>query len=353
MDDISAPRADVTECPSCQSELSAGDLSCPHCHQLLHADTLKQLAAEADSFTQAGDLSQALVRWRSALELLPPESRQYAVITDKIDALSMQLQKSGTITSTPPADGKPAPAKSKLGPLGALGAAVVFLLSKAKFLLLGLSKATTFLSMLMAFGVYWQLWGWMFAAGFVLSIYVHEMGHVAALRKFGIAASAPMFIPGFGALVRLKQYPANPGEDAYVGLAGPVWGLGAACITGLLFLWTNNPLFAAVTHTGAFLNLLNLTPLGPLDGGRGFRALSKGERYAATIAVFLAWYLSGAGILILVLVMAGVSTFSLTAKPPEKGSLPVLVKYIILIAALAALHYWSAEVTTPRPATTP
>ena len=91
MDDLAVPGAGVTACPSCEAVLSAGELSCPRCHQLIHAETLKQLAAEAEGFTRAGDFSQALVRWRSALELLPPETRQYAVIHEKVDALSTQL----------------------------------------------------------------------------------------------------------------------------------------------------------------------------------------------------------------------------------------------------------------------
>ena len=78
------------------------------------------------------------------------------------------------------------------------------------------------------FGVYWSIYGWPLALGLVLSIYVHEMGHVAMLRRLGIAASAPMFIPGVGALVMLKQHVTDPLIDAKIGLAGPVWGLGAA-----------------------------------------------------------------------------------------------------------------------------
>src|SRR3989454_12639768 len=81
--------------------------------------------------------------------------------------------------------------------------------------------------MLLSAGVYWAAWGWKFALGVVLSIYVHEMGHVQALQRYGIKATAPMFIPGVGAVVRLKQYPASPREDARVGLAGPLGGLGA------------------------------------------------------------------------------------------------------------------------------
>src|SRR5207302_3963478 len=98
--------------------------------------------------------------------------------------------------------------------------AALFLLTKGKLLLLGLTKATTFFSMLLSLGVYWAAWGWKFALGLVLSIYIHEMGHVFALRRLGFKASAPMFIPGLGALIRLRQHPANPREDAEIGLAG-------------------------------------------------------------------------------------------------------------------------------------
>src|SRR5439155_143942 len=83
--------------------------------------------------------------------------------------------------------------------------------------LLGLTKASTLFTMLLSAGVYWAAWGWKFALGVVLSIYVHEMGHVQALQRYGIKATAPMFIPGVGAVVRLKQYPASP-RDARVGL---------------------------------------------------------------------------------------------------------------------------------------
>src|SRR5207249_8827341 len=107
---------------------------------------------------------------------------------------------------------------------GALGIVTVglLLLSKLKFLLLGLTKASTFISMFAFFGVYWSVYGWRLALGLVLSIYIHEMGHVAMLRRLGIDAGAPMFIPGVGAFVMLKQHVAEPLTDAKIGLAGPV-----------------------------------------------------------------------------------------------------------------------------------
>src|SRR5215510_769086 len=109
-------------------------------------------------------------------------------------------------------------------------ALAVLVVTKGKLLLFGLTKIGTLFSMLATLGLYWTRWGFAFALGFVVSIYIHEMGHVDALRRCGIAASPPMFIPGFGAFVRLKQRVLNPIEDARIGLAGPVWVLAAAVV---------------------------------------------------------------------------------------------------------------------------
>ena len=85
---------------------------------------------------------------------------------------------------------------------------------------------------MLSLGVYWTAWGWQFALGIILSIYVHEMGHVFALHRYGFKAAAPMFVPGVGALVRLQQPVTNTREDADIGLAGPIYGLGAALFAG-------------------------------------------------------------------------------------------------------------------------
>jgi Zn-dependent protease len=114
------------------------------------------------------------------------------------------------------------------------------------------------------------------------------MGHVAALRRFGIKATAPMFVPGLGALVRLHQYPANAREDARVGLAGPVWGCAAALAALLLGHALGNPTLLGVAVWGAGLNLFNLLPVWQLDGGRGFRALDVRQRSIVTTVAVLA-----------------------------------------------------------------
>src|SRR3989475_7787557 len=91
-----------------------------------------------------------------------------------------------------------------------------------------------------------------------------------------------MFIPGVGAFIRLKQYPTDRREDARVGLAGPVWGAGAAAAAYAVYFATHAGIWGAIAHVGAFINLFNLVPVWQLDGGRGFRALTRPQRWIAT-----------------------------------------------------------------------
>src|SRR5579872_6689288 len=224
-------------CPSCSTALPPSALSCPSCKRLVHAQELELLSQRAKQAEASGALADARVAWTQALPLLPPETLQHAAITARITDLDARIP----AVATPPQD----PAKqsawakrfARLGPVGVLlwkfKAIALLAATKGKLLLLGLTNLGTLTSMLASLGLYWTWYGWRFALGFVLSIYVHEMGHIASLRKFGIAATAPMFIPGFGALVLLKQRPATRLQDARVGLAGPIWGLGAAIATAL------------------------------------------------------------------------------------------------------------------------
>jgi Zn-dependent protease len=161
------------------------------------------------------------------------------------------------------------------------------------------------------------------------------MGHVAALRRFGIAAGAPMFVPGLGALVRLKQYPIDAREDARVGLAGPLWGLGAAFAAyavGSLAQW---PSWLAIARVGAWINLFNLLPLWQLDGGRGFRALTRRQRLGVAGVIAGAWLLSHEIILLVLLVAALFRAWQKDA--PADGDRRTLLEYVALVAALAAL----------------
>jgi Zn-dependent protease len=149
--------------------------------------------------------------------------------------------------------------------------------AKLKALLLLLPKLklfTTSASMLVSIGAYSLIWGWKFALGFVLLLLVHEYGHVLQLRREGVPASAPLFIPFLGAVVGMKRMPDDAGAEARVGLAGPVLGT-IGCLVPLgLWLATGEDFWQALAFTGFFLNLFNLLPVLPLDGGRAMAALS-------------------------------------------------------------------------------
>jgi Zn-dependent protease len=323
-------------CSGCGTEISPAALACPQCDRLIHGESLRKLAAEASRATREGETARAIEAWRSALELLPPASKQHTQIAERVAALTASIDASA---------GAPRRRVSLTTQLVSLGAAgmllwklksvLFFVATKGKLLLLGFTKAGTLLSMFASLGLYAAIWGWKFALGLVLSIYVHEMGHVAALRKLGIAASAPMFVPGLGAFVRLKQYPASAREDAEVGLAGPLWGLGAAAGAWLLGTLLEAPLLLAIARTGAWLNLFNLLPLGPLDGGRGFRALSKSQRWLACAAIGAGLLLSGDGVLLVLLGVAVVR--AITTPSGETGHRSVLIQYSLLVVCLSLL----------------
>src|SRR5262249_17168145 len=162
----------------------------------------KRLAVDAESATRAGSVEAAREHWFQALELLPPDSQQYASVQQRIAELSNQPAAPGSPGTAD--EGKPWCRRRAAGII----TLVLVAASKLKFLLLGLTKLSTFASMFAFFGVYWSIFGWPLALGFVISIYIHEMGHVFVLRKLGVAAGAPLFIPGVGAVVMLKQHVA-------------------------------------------------------------------------------------------------------------------------------------------------
>ncbi len=176
----------------------------------------------------------------------------------------------------PPIEAYPAPvpARKSLGRrlVGMLAAAGAFI-AKFGVFLYKLKFVTVAGSMIVSIGAYALLGGWWFGVGLVALIFIHEMGHVLALRRQGIKASAPLFIPFMGAVIGMKQMPANAWREAEVGLAGPVLGtLGAAAIWAV-GAYENSHFLIALAFVGFFLNLFNLIPVVPLDGGRAVAAL--------------------------------------------------------------------------------
>jgi Zn-dependent protease len=151
-----------------------------------------------------------------------------------------------------------------------MGKLLLLLLSGAK---LG-KLLTTGGSMLVSVLVYSWIFGWRYALGFVLLLFVHEMGHYLAARYKGLDVGAPTFIPFVGAWIALKDKPHDAQTEAFIGLGGPLLGSAAAL---LVYFWARSEasnLLLAVAYAGFFLNLFNLIPLSPLDGGRITAVLS-------------------------------------------------------------------------------
>ena len=166
--------------------------------------------------------------------------------------------------------------------------------TKAKVLLVALPKLkllSTSGSMLVSIVAYQLIFGWAFAVGFVLLLLLHEMGHVIQLRREGVEASAPMFIPFLGAVISAKSLGDNAAAEARVGLAGPILGSIATLIPLGLWLATGDDFWRALAYIGFFLNLFNLLPVVPLDGGRAMAALSP-----------WVWFVGFAGLLALAVV---------------------------------------------------
>jgi Zn-dependent protease len=201
------------------------------------------------------------------------------------------------------------PIKRTLGPILA---AIIAFAAKFKTILLLLPKLkllTTAGTMLVSIAAYALIWGVPFAAGFVVLLLVHELGHVIQLRREGIKASAPMFIPFMGAVITSKSLGENALAEARVGLAGPILGSigAAACI----FIWhaTGNDIWRALAFTGFFLNLFNLLPVVPLDGGRAMAAMAPWMWFAGFAGlVAMAWFFPNPIILIIV-VFGGLETY--------------------------------------------
>jgi Zn-dependent protease len=168
------------------------------------------------------------------------------------------------------------PWRALLRKLGAPFVALAALLWKLKFALTAIFKFkvfTTAATMLVSVGAYALLGGWWFGVGLVALIFVHEMGHVLELRRQGVPASAPMFIPFMGAVVAMKQLPHDAWREAQVALAGPLLGtVGAAAVWALGAVYDSNFL-RALAFVGFLINLFNLLPIVPLDGGRAVAAL--------------------------------------------------------------------------------
>jgi Zn-dependent protease len=317
-----APRT----CARCETELSPFALACPACSALVHRAKLEELAGLADAAVAQGDHAAARAHWLEARQLVPLRSEQHELIGARITDLTTRIEGASAQPSTRTGG------SWKSRTIGVGAAIGLLLVGKLKFLLLGLSKLSTVASMFGFILVYWSIHGWPLAVGLAGSIYVHEMGHVAMLRRLGINASAPLFIPGVGALVMLRQHVTDPVTDARIGLAGPVWGLGAAVVAWVIYQITGAPIWLAIAELTGFLNLFNLLPIWQLDGSRGFHALSRSQRWAVVVVIGMALALTGVKLL---WILGAVALYRTVRGEQGPGHQPTVVTFAVLILALS------------------
>lgn len=228
----------------------------------------------------------------------------------------MQTYPAATQPPPPPAETTGSKAKKLLGPIAVVGAVLLKFLGQIKFLLPVLLKTGG--TMLLTIGAYAMVWGWRYALGFVILIFVHECGHLINAKRFGLKVSAPMFIPFMGAFIALKEAPRNAWMEANVGIGGPILGSVGAFVCHLAGISLNFPLLIAIAWSGYFLNLFNLAPAGMLDGGRIVTALSPWLWLPGVALLgWLAWTHPNV-IIWLVLIMALPRVFSLFRRRTEE-----------------------------------
>jgi Zn-dependent protease len=198
---------------------------------------------------------------------------------------------------------------SALAAIAAVIAKFFAVIKGAVLLLPNIKLLTTAGTALISVVVYSLFFGWTFAIGFVLLLFVHEMGHVFQLRREGIKASAPMFIPGLGAVVMMRAMPDDALAEARVGLAGPVLGTLGSAVCLAIGEATNSDLLRALAYVGFLLNLINLVPIVPFDGGRAMAAMAPAMWFFGLAIMLALLLITGNTFLLIFLVIGGMETW--------------------------------------------
>jgi Zn-dependent protease len=248
-------------------------------------------------------------------------------------------------------DKPPDTAKSGLKRWGSLGVVLALVFSKSKWLLLlvKFAKLKTLLTMLVAVWAYASIWGLPFAVGFVFLLFVHELGHGLVLQQQGIPAGAPVFIPFVGAVIAMKGMPRNAYVEALVGIGGPALGTVGAMICRGVGGITAEPFWYALASTGFLLNLFNMLPISPLDGGRIAGIISRWLWLPGFALGGVLFFKTKSPLLFLILVF-GVLTFFRTLKHTPttyyevdgKSRGLIALSYFGLIAVMT-LGMWIAD----------
>ncbi|HEY7406120.1 MAG TPA: site-2 protease family protein [Candidatus Angelobacter sp.] len=298
---------------------------------------MEQQAAHARVLEADGDLLGARERWLACLPLLPPKSKQAAWIRDHV----RELETRGVVA---PPSGHPtaAPRPKWAKWLGPLAPVAIFLakvfpaIFKLKFLF----------SFAAFFALYWSVWGWKFGLGFAVSILIHEMGHFIDVKRRGLPAEMPVFLPGLGAYVRWKALGVSLETRAAISLAGPLAGFLASAICGLLWYKTGNGLWSALARTGAWLNIINLAPIWILDGGSAAYALSKLQRGTILVVSAVLGYALHDVVFWIVAACAGFRLF--THDEPEEPSSFITAYFVVVLVCLAVVLWQVPHVAGSR-----
>jgi Zn-dependent protease len=312
----------IYNCPECSHYLPPGTLACPDCQTIIYSGHLRGIAVRAATEENEKHWAAAREVWREALDWLPPGTKQAEAVNGKMAALDARLRAE---------EDTKAKWTKRLGPL----APVVFFLAKAKSLFFLLFKLKFLLSFVGFFGLYWLLFGWKFGLGFTLSILVHEMGHYIAARRRGLKVDLPVFLPGLGAYVRWYSMGISLEALSGIALAGPFFGLLFAVVCGGVALYTGSPLFSALVHVSAWLNVFNLIPVFGLDGAQATYALDRTQRWLvlATALIFFGLLHE----LMFALVAVGMAWRLWQGGYAAKPSTKTMVQFVLLLFALGLM----------------
>ena len=287
----------------------------------------------------------ALLQALTTLEIhLSGGSNPPPQLVDRLAGLARQLSTAASLT-LPQAHSQRNAAK-KLGPLGVALAflfkfktVVLLVAAKGKLLWLGLTNIKFLISILAFLGVYWAMYGWWFALGFVCSIFLHEMGHYVTVRRYGFSAQAPVFVPFVGAFVQWQGAAVSPVVRARISLAGPLFGLFAAFASLVAYAATGQGVWLAVAQVGAWINLLNLIPVFVFDGGSAFLAIGRQERIAILVVSLALWFFLSEYVFLFIALGAGYRVFKKDV-PPE-SSQSIAYYFIALLIVLGLLNWWT------------
>ena len=323
-----APPAAIFNCPGCSRWLPPGTLACADCQAIVYAEHLRNIAIAATADENAKKWPEARAIWQQTLVWLPPGTKQYAAVEQRISLIDARLKAAAD---------KKAQWTRRLGPLAPLLMAASYL----KTLLLFAMKFKFILSFAGFFLLYWGIFGWQFGLGFAVSILIHEMGHYVAAKRRGLKVDLPVFLPGLGAYVRWYAMGVSLEDLSGIALAGPFFGLLIGCAFAGIAKAVGEPagegIFSALAHTTAWLNLLNLIAFFGLDGAQATHALNRMQRWLILATALIFYGLLHEGVF--VAIAAGMAWRIWSGGYPEQPSTKTLTQFVLLLFGLGLLAY--------------